>query len=387
MRIAVMAKVALCACPDYNPDNVASAVDRAVTLCGGIERFVRPGQRVLLKPNMLSAAPLERRVTTDRAVVRAVGKLVLKAGGRIIIGDSPAIDKLSRISRVNCIKEVAVELGADLIEFCRPTLVKTPRGSIYHALELEETVLNADVVINLPKLKTHCMMLLTMGVKNLFGAVVGPRKSQWHMHAGTDRIMFADLLLDICRTLKPALTILDGVWGMQGRGPNNGTPCHLGFLAASCDPLAMDLAIAPLLGVHPVSFPLYNAAVRRGLARSDGSGTQMLGDDPKAIFPKDFQLPVLESVMPMPGFLSGLIRRHLTSRPVQDPDLCRDCGKCAAVCPPESLRFVAAHRAVIDHLTCIRCYCCQEVCPADAIHFKTGALVGIVERLRAVMPY
>lgn len=382
-----MTKVALCACPDYDAANVASAVDRAVTLCGGMEQFVRPGQRVLLKPNMLSAAPLEQRVTTDPAVVRAVGKLVLKAGGRIIIGDSPAIDKVSRISRVNGMKAVAAELGADLIEFCRPILARTPQGSIYHALELEDTALTADVVINLPKLKTHCMMLLTMGVKNLFGTVVGPRKSQWHMHAGTNRILFADLLLDICRTVKPALTILDAVWGMQGRGPNNGTPCHLGFLAASCDPLAMDLALAPLLGAHPASFPLYSAAVRRGLAKSHGSDTQMVGDDPNGLIPKDFQLPVLESAMQVPVFLSGLIRRHLTSRPVQDPVLCQGCGKCAAVCPPGSLRLLETRRAVIDHLTCIRCYCCQEVCPANAIHFKTGALVGIVDRLRAIMPY
>ena len=381
-----MTKVALCACPDYDAATVASAVDRAVRLCGGMEKFVRPGQRVLLKPNLLSAAPLAHRVTTDPAVVRAVGRLVLKAGGQVVIGDSPAIDKVSRISRITGMKEVADELGADLIEFCRPTLAKTPEGSIYNALELEETVLTADVVINLPKLKTHCMMLLTMGVKNLFGTVVGPRKSQWHMHVGEDRIMFADLLLDICRTVKPALTILDGVWGMQGRGPNNGTPCHLGFLAASCDPLAMDLALAPLLGVHPASFPLYHAAVRRGLVPSDGPDTHMVGDDPNGLTPKAFQLPVLESAMMVPGFVSGLIRRHLTSRPVQDPDLCRDCGKCAAVCPPGSLEFVAERRAVIDHMTCIRCYCCQEVCPANAIHFKTGALVGIVERLRAIMP-
>ncbi|MCG8553505.1 MAG: DUF362 domain-containing protein [Desulfobacterales bacterium] len=381
-----MTKVALCACPDYEAVHVTSAVERAVGLCGGMERFVRPGQRVLLKPNMLSAAPLEHRVTTDPALVRAVGKLVLKAGGRIIIGDSPAIDKVSRISRVTGMKEVADELGADLIEFCRPALAKTPEGSIYHALELDEAALTADVVINLPKLKTHCMMLLTLGVKNLFGMVVGPRKSQWHMHAGADRIMFADLLLDIYRTVRPALTILDGVWGMQGRGPNNGTPCHLGLLAASRDPLAMDLALAPLLGAHPANFPLYGAAVRRGLVRSDGSDTRMVGDDPKGFVPKNFQLPVLESVMPVPGFLSGAMRKHLTSRPVQDPGLCRDCGKCAAVCPPGCLWFAAPHRAVIDHLACIRCYCCQEVCPADAIHFKTGALVGIVERLRAIMP-
>nr|WP_319396279.1 DUF362 domain-containing protein [uncultured Desulfobacter sp.] len=381
-----MNQVALCACPDYDEKNVASAVARAVGLCGGMETFVRPGQRVLLKPNLLSAAPLERRVTTDPAVVRAVGKLVLKAGGRVVIGDSPAIDKVSRIARVTGMNDVAAELGADLVEFNRPRLSKTPEGSVYQALELEETVLNADVVINLPKVKTHCMMLLTLGVKNLFGAVVGPRKSQWHMHAGADRMAFADLLLDISRTIKPALTIIDGVWGMQGRGPNNGTPCHLGFIGASCDPLAMDLALAPMLGVHPPSFPLYHAAVRRGFVRPGESDTQMLGDDPKAFIPEKFQLPVLESAMPVPGVVSGLVRRHLTSRPVQAPDLCRDCGKCAEVCPPGSLRFVSPRHAVIDHLTCIRCYCCQEVCPANAIHFKTGALVGLVERLRAVMP-
>ena len=380
-----MSQVALCACPDYEPDRVAAAVKRAVDLCGGIHRFVRPGQKVLLKPNMLGAAPLKKRVTTDPAVVLAVGKLVLEAGGQLIIGDSPAIDKVSRIGKIGGIGAVAAELGADLIEFSRPVLVKTPEGSVYKALELEETALTADVVINLPKLKTHCMMLLTMGVKNLFGTVVGQRKSQWHMHVGADRGMFADLLLDICRTVKPALTILDGVWAMEGRGPNNGTPRHTGFISASQDPLAMDLGLARLLGAHPAVFPLYGAAVQRGLAKADGSDIEMVGDAPKPLIPSDFQLPVLESAMMLPGFVSRLIRRHLTSRPVQNQDICLGCGKCESVCPPQSLTLEDRH-AVIDHLTCIRCYCCQEVCPADAISFKTGALVGIMDRIRVFMP-
>ncbi|MGD9124077.1 MAG: DUF362 domain-containing protein [Desulfarculaceae bacterium] len=369
-----MNTVALLSCPDYDPIKVAETVKRAVDLVGGIKAFVRPGQRVLLKPNLLAARPPEKRVTTDPAVVMAVGRLVQKAGGEVIIGDSPALDPFRRVARLTGMREVAEALGADLSELSESTRIKPSSESIFKDLHLASQALEADVVINLPKLKTHCQMLLTLGVKNLFGTVVAQRKAEWHSMAGISRSTFASLLLDICRAVKPALTILDGVWGMEGHGPSNGSPRHFGLLAASADPLALDLAICRLLEVPWDRFPLYGVAVQRGFFNGDPRSLMIKGEDERLFQAKGLILPELDSLDFLPRALSPLARRYLASRPVRLQDRCTNCQACVDICPvqcisqkPQGLTF--------DYDRCIRCYCCQEVCPQDAIGFKKGLIL------------
>jgi uncharacterized protein (DUF362 family) len=259
--------VALVRCEDYDPARVESAVRRSVDLLGGMSAFVKPGDQVLLKPNLLAARAPEARVTTDPEIVRSVARLVVEAGGRPAIGDSPALEPFQRVARKTGMKKVADELGLELVDLIGPAPVPLRDGAVFRNLELSSRVMQADVVINLPKLKTHAQMLFTLGVKNLFGAVVAQRKAEWHYMAGVDRDTFASLHLDIYQAIRPALTILDGVWGMEGHGPANGRPRRLNLMAAATDAVALDVSICRLLGAPLRSFPLYRAAKARGIGK------------------------------------------------------------------------------------------------------------------------
>ena len=219
-----MSLVSLTRHAGYDEPELNKALQKTLQPLGGMEGFVQPGQTVLLKPNLLGAARPEKCHTTHPAVVKSVGALVKAAGGKLIIADSPAIDSFKKVIRECGMDQVAQELGAELVELKDPTPAKTPQGSLYASLEIARLALEADVVINLPKLKTHCQMLMTLAVKNLFGCIVAQRKAAWHHQAGLDRMTFASLLMDIYGAVKPGLSILDGIWGMEGRGPSNGKP-------------------------------------------------------------------------------------------------------------------------------------------------------------------
>jgi len=371
--------VALVRCESYDREEVQEAVDRAVDLLGGMGRFVKPGDRVLLKPNLLSARPPDRRVTTDPSVVRAVARRVQQAGGRPVIGDSPALGPFQRVARKTGMAEVAQDMGIDIIELNNPTRVSLPPGALHKTLEVASGAMEADVVINLPKLKTHSQMLLTLGVKNLFGTVVAQRKAEWHYMTGVNRDTFASLHLDILMAIAPALTILDGVWGMEGHGPANGEPRKLNMIAAGTDAVALDVQICRILGIPLRLFPLYRESRKRGIGQTDPERIHVRGEDPHSLQVRDFKIPDLDSLGLFPGIFDGLTKRFLVSKPVQKGGACANCGECEQICPAEAIR-TRAEGIAFDYVRCIRCYCCQEVCPRDAIHFKRGLLVRLLSR-------
>jgi uncharacterized protein (DUF362 family)/Pyruvate/2-oxoacid:ferredoxin oxidoreductase delta subunit len=371
--------VALVRCESYDREAVESAVRRSVDLLGGMSVFVQPGKRVLLKPNLLAARGPERRITTDPAVVRSVARLVLEAGGTPCIGDSPALEPFRRVARKTGMKEVADELGLELIDLIGPTPVPLRDGAVFRNLELSFRVLEADVVINLPKLKTHAQMLFTLGVKNLFGTVVAQRKAEWHYMAGVDRNTFASLHLDIYQAIRPALTILDGVWGMEGHGPANGRPRRTNLIAAAVDAVALDVSICQLLGASLRSFPLFRAAKARGIGEIEASRITFRGDPPESFQVKDFAVPNLDSLGVLPAMFGWFTKRFLVSKPVQEETECVGCGECAQICPAEAIQL-KAKKLAFDYDRCIRCYCCQEVCPQDSIRFHRGLLVRLLTR-------
>lgn len=378
------AKILLQRREDYNQKDIDSAVDAVFEHFGGVGRFIKRGASVLLKVNLVSGHASDRRVTTDPAVVRAVARVALKAGGRPVIADSPGIDSFSRAIRVSGIAAVAQELGVPCEELTDPVRV-SPR------LELSRRVVESDVIINLPKMKTHAQMLLTMGVKNMFGCVVGRKKAEWHYNIGLRRDLFAELLIEIWLAARPALTIMDGVWGMDGRGPTHGQPFPYGVLAGAEDALTMDLHLCKMVGARLDDYPLWRAAYAKNLPQTNLSDDDIAGDfSPSHIW--NAAIPKLDNLSLVPFSNGGYLARAMTSRPVHVSARCLGadkCGSCVALCAAHAISFGQNHerdkKLRFDYDKCIRCYCCHEMCPADAIDFKEGLIMKlgkVISRIR-----
>jgi len=368
--------VSIVKCTSYEEQEVERAVRQSIDLLGGIQRFVKEGDRVLLKPNLLFGKPPERAVTTHPAIVRALIQIVREAGGIPSVGDSPGMESLKRAAERSGIKSVTDETLCPLMEFNRPVLLESGKGKFFKHLEIDRSVLEADVVINLPKWKTHGQMFLTLGVKNLFGCVPGPRKALWHLKAGEDRRLFARMLLDVHRVVRPSLTLLDGVVGMEGNGPGSGDPVQLGLILASPDAVALDQVVCDLLGIRRESLPTNRVALEEGWA---GDGIDIVGENIKEAKISGFRLPHLSNLgWSLPGFLRKSLKNALTARPVVQEDVCKLCGQCEEICPPKAL--TRKKELIFDYRKCIRCFCCQEICPEGAITIEPGWAQRLIRR-------
>jgi uncharacterized protein (DUF362 family)/NAD-dependent dihydropyrimidine dehydrogenase PreA subunit len=374
----------------YNQENIDSAVEAVFKHFGGAESFIKPGDKVLLKVNLVAGREPGRRVTTDPSVVRAVARVVLEAGGYPLVADSPGIDNFDRAAQTAGIADVARELGVSCIELTSPVPLPSAPDASFHKIEVARQVLESDLIINLPKMKTHAQMLLTLGVKNLFGCVVAQRKAEWHYSVGLRRELFASLLLDIWNGVRQAhggkvLTILDGVIGMDGYGPTNGKPFSYGVVAGSWDALTMDFQLCRMMGVRLEDYPLWQAARARNMPQCDLDEKDLEGDFAPSHVWKGLDIPKLNSLSFVPALswlpFGGMLEQALTSRPVHRPDRCIGCGKCASVC---RARAITLHdkRLSFDYKKCIRCYCCHEMCPVDAVAFKDGLLMKAMRFLK-----
>jgi uncharacterized protein (DUF362 family)/Pyruvate/2-oxoacid:ferredoxin oxidoreductase delta subunit len=315
--------------------------------------------RVLIKPNLLAPAPPDKAMLTHPLVVRAAAEYVLQKGGTPLIADSPAMGTFERVMKESGIRDALRGLDVECREFKRSVAVDV--GPPFNRIELAEDVMSADVVLNLPKLKTHTQMLLTLGVKNLFGCIVGLRKPEWHFRTGVDREMFARLLVRICKAIGPAVTLLDGILAMEGQGPGkSGLPRHLGMLAAGTDAVAVDMTVCRMLGLSPESLLTNRMAVEAGIAPDD---IYIDGELPVI---QGYRLPEITPLVFGPKSLHGFMRRHLVQRPFCDDSLCRLCGECWKYCPAGAIT-VEHKKLRFDYDACIRCYCCIEVCPHAAL--------------------
>lgn len=376
------AKVAIKRCEDYADEKVYAAVKEAVELLGGPAMFVAEDDLILLKPNLLAGRPPEAAVTTHPSVVRAAIRLVREAGGTPIVGDSPGIGNARKIAGKCGILEVCESLGVPFVDLKTLTIAENPDGHTFKRLEVAREAVEVDGIINLPKLKTHAQMLLTLGVKNLFGCVPGKLKPQWHLSAGVESSHFAGMLLDLYGFLKPRLTIMDGIVGMEGNGPGSGEPRKLGVVLASPDAVAMDTVIAGMVGVKTADIPILKEAQRRGLAGSDPGNISILGETGGSVRVKDFKLPPVSDTnfaSRFPYFIDKRLRKALTARPHIERTDCTLCSVCVEVCPAGVM--TRTDRIAIDYDRCIRCYCCQEMCPEGAIEPRSGWLKRLVPGL------
>ncbi len=255
--------VSLIKAPSYDLNPLSSALEQVLAPLGSMDAYVKPGDRVLLKPNLLTGGRPGKECITRPELVHVVARQVQDLGGHPFLGDSPAFGSALGVAKANGYLPLLEDLQIPVVEF-HGQRYQTLSQTFEHLL-LSKEAMAADVVINLPKVKSHSQLTLTLGVKNLFGCVPGKMKAWWHLEAGKDANRFGEMLVETARAIAPDLTILDGIIGHEGNGPSGGEPRHLGILAAANDVFALDRAMVDILQVNPCLVPTIAAAERLGL--------------------------------------------------------------------------------------------------------------------------
>lgn len=384
-----MATVAIAKCEGYEYEMVKTAVCETVGLLGGISTFVQPGDKVLLKVNLLMKRKPDRVTTTHPLIAQVLAEMVLEAGGKPIIGDSPGgyhfytKSTLESVYETCGMKEAARKSGADLNYDTDVVDVPYPEGKIMKSIKTIKPVLEVDKIINIPKIKTHMMTVYSGGVKNMFGIIPGSYKSEYHLRFD-DTGDFADLLIDICSFSKPTLTVMDAVIGMEGYGPTNGTPKKVGLVIASTNPYVLDVVAANIIELDAMKVPTIRKSIERGLYDGIFENIEILGEDPERVKIKDFKKPTVKVAFNyysifIPKPILKRINRFIKPTPRINLDKCKGCGMCVKSCPPKTIEMIAG-KPKIHHDQCIRCFCCHELCHYDAITIKRPWIISLLLR-------
>ncbi len=359
-------------CKAYSEDVVQAAISSGLEALGGLSQYVRPGSRVLIKPNLLSARPPERAVTTHPLVVGALAAEVRRCGGVPFVGDSPAgaLKGLARVWKNTGMEDVCKRDGIELVGFeVAGTYIRQAGGRTF---AISRPVLDADFVINVPKLKTHTLEVYTGAVKNMFGCVPGLGKAGWHKeHPKPDE--FAEVLVDVFTLATPGLNVMDSVVAMEGPGPSSGTPRELGLLLLSTDALAMDVVACEVIGAVASEIPTNKVAASRGLGESLLSRIDVTGAAIGDVAVSDFEIPSNFLHRLVPRGLLGLLRKHIWIHPREKRDSCTLCNLCVDSCPVRAIAN-AGESLSFDYDKCVTCLCCHEICPHNAIEFEMSWL-------------
>lgn len=276
--------VAVVGCDNYEAGKMADAVEKIFSLFGGLERFIGKSDRVLLKPNFITAASASRAVQTDPAVILAVAQIVKDYGGKPFVADSPAWRNVQASIKSLQLDGPLKKLGVNVLSLNHPRRFKTVGGNI----GISSVALDADKIINLPKLKAHQQLGATFAIKNMFGCVCGKEKAYRHFSAGQSCIKFCRMLIEIYELLAPVITIIDGVFAMEGNGPINGKPKKLGVLVAGSEPIACERVCCELIGLDPDNLPMIRSAEEMGYGCGRLGDIKILGDDYKKLICTDF---------------------------------------------------------------------------------------------------
>ncbi len=279
--------VALSRCEDYSQPKISEAISRQFELLGGVEKFVKRGDSVLLKPNFIAPKSRRHATQTDPVVIIETSKLLKDFGAKPFVGDSPAWGNVFSCVRKLRLEEPLRKLAVPIKQLNKP---KSCQIDDKTKVGISSIALDADVIINLPKLKTHQQLVATFAIKNMFGCVSGKRKAIWHFKKGKEADDFCKLLIGIYKYLNPVLTIIDAVTVMDGAGPIRGRARPLGYILGGEDPVACELVCSKLVNIEPDDVPIIKTAKKIGFGCSDFDKIKIVGDD----FPKnictDFEL-------------------------------------------------------------------------------------------------
>jgi len=373
-----MSQVVLVKCADYQENKLEEAVKKGFSLLGDLSRLIKPGDRILLKVNMLRAAEPEEAVTTHPQVLKAIIHTLQDLRAVPLIGDSPGnyMESPQRAWEMTGFQDVARETGAKIVSFEKAGILEKeyPEGRGIKKFHFSPPVFDTEMIINLPKLKTHNLTLFTGAIKNILGTISGFHKARYHVAAPRPE-NFAEILVDIYSQLMPRLTVMDAIVGMEGNGPSGGNPRKIGALLFSFDGVALDAVASALIGYHPLEIDTTRIAAERGIGVARWEKIKILGSPWEELLVDNFQLiktpyRILQSI---PSFLNPVLRRlaAFTTRiyPFPVKEKCISCQICFHNCPVKAIRMRQGF-PVIDYPKCIRCYCCSELCPSRAIDFR-----------------
>ena len=380
-----MNTVYIVSCPDYG--QVEEKMQALLAMMGGMGKFAAKGERIVLKPNLLTAAQPDHAVTTHPAVVATVGKLVKQTGAAAALIDSPGSgfphsEKTLRKVYAACgMNDAAAQAGIELSFDTTSQVVSFPQGVLIKRFDILTPLAQASGIINLCKLKTHGFLGMTGAVKNNFGAIPGRDKPGFHAKL-QDPARFAAMCLDLSACVAPRLSIMDAVVGMEGNGPHNGSPRQIGLLLASTNPLALDVVATEIIGMKREQNPLLMEAAKRGWTPTRLDEIELIGLEKEKLRIPGFQLPT--TVLSSAGsvalrLFAPIFKQAFSVRPQILTDKCVGCGACRDACPVQVIT-IDQRVAHIRHHDCIRCYCCHEMCPHDAIALQGGALYRLFHR-------
>ncbi|MBW1734765.1 MAG: DUF362 domain-containing protein [Deltaproteobacteria bacterium] len=381
-------------CSDYGQSE--ERLVELVEMMGGMGAFVREGETIALKANLLRAGAPEEAVSTHPAVVSAVARMVKKQGAEPVIVDSPGAGfrftrkVLTRIYQACGMSEAADESGAGLNFDTTFEVVFFPEGKLIKRFEIITPILKSDGVLNLCKLKSHTFTAMTGAVKNHFGVIPGLAKPGYHAKL-MDTSRFANMLLDLMGIVSSRLSIMDAVLAMEGDGPSGGDPREVGLFLGATNPLALDVVAGEIIGLPREMNPVLMEAEKRGMTPTRMNQVELLGSDISGLRCPDFRLP--GTLCQGTGFsdhltwwqrpLQPLFKDSLTQKPRISRKKCTACGACLQACPMKAIsmaKYRGKPHALIDEEKCIRCYCCHEMCSDDAVILRRSLLYRFANR-------
>jgi uncharacterized protein (DUF362 family)/Pyruvate/2-oxoacid:ferredoxin oxidoreductase delta subunit len=359
-------------CSRYDQKLIDKAIKQSLQNIGGLQQWIQKGRHVHIKPNLLTAKPPSKAATTHPLIVKSVAELVMDLGGIVTIGDSPAgISRpIEEYWSITGMQQVAKETGAKLVQFEKKGVVERHINGVSYYVT--KSVANADVVINVCKLKTHNLTLLTGAIKNMFGSIPGFKKSEYHKQAPHVE-QFCRIIVDIFSVTRPQLNIMDAVEIMEGNGPSAGKVKQLGLILASKDAVALDTLASKIMGFEGGEILTTEYAYQQGLGEKNIENIEIIGSSLEPYNDWQFVLPSNRYLRYVPAAVVKILGKLIWVRPRPEEKRCQKCGICIANCPTQAMSPRNGF-PVIDYDKCISCFCCDEVCPYNAIDQKMSWL-------------
>lgn len=361
-------------CSDYNVNKIKAIIEKAFDNFY-MNKKLFSGASVLVKPNLLAPRAPELAVTTHPAVFEALIMVLKDFSINITAGDSPALGRGTRAAEKCGILDICKKYNVPFADFSKdPVYVKVDSPRACSGFTVAQAAAQADVIINMPKMKTHCQTLYTGAVKNMFGLIPDTKKAAMHFRF-KKLSRFSDMLADLVTTFKPDLSIMDAIMAMEGQGPGTGDPIKSNFIAVSDDPVYLDSFCCSIAGINPSDVEILVQANLAGLGNF--ADMEQVRQEFSHLVTRNFKLPETRSsllrVVPLPEKITSFLSNFMMKSPVINSKKCISCGKCEQICPanPKAIfRDEKKGSYQIDLKRCIRCYCCHEVCPQKAVLLK-----------------